>query len=69
MAFIVHPSKVVRPDGTHIAVFSETKILTEAKEIVKTFKDKRYLLLAPAQLVCEMALALVSSVNGKSPFL
>ena len=33
------------------------------KETAKIFVDRRYVLLAPAQIVCEMALALVSSIN------
>ncbi|CAH0022488.1 unnamed protein product [Clonostachys rhizophaga] len=63
--FIIHPSKVVRDDGTHIALFRKASLWTELKATAKTLLDWRYLLLAPAQIVCEMALGLMSSVNGE----
>jgi len=65
MGFIVHPSKILRDDGTHIAVFRETNLWSELKETAVTALDRRYMILAPAQIACEMALALVSSVNCK----
>lgn len=61
--FIVNPKKVVREDGTHIAIFKPAKFWPELKGTVAVMCDYKYLLTAPAQLVCEMALALVSSVN------
>lgn len=61
--FIVHPAKVIRPDGTHLAHFKQGHLWTEMKETTKIMFDKRYLLLAPAQISCEMALALSSSLN------
>lgn len=63
--FILHPSQIVREDGTHIAIFNDTHILAEVKGTIKVLGDWRYILLAPAQIVSEMALALVSSINCK----
>ncbi|KAF4977215.1 hypothetical protein FZEAL_6243 [Fusarium zealandicum] len=63
--FIVHPKKVVRADGTHIALFEKAHLGIEMREAVKTLGDWRYILLAPAQIVCEMPLALVSSINSR----
>ena len=64
--FIVNPQKVVRNDGTHIAVFPKAQLLPQLKGIVRVMFAPKYLLAAPAQLACEMALALVSSVNCTS---
>jgi hypothetical protein len=64
--FIVDPKTVTRNDGTHIAVFHEAKFWPELKKTLALMVDYRYVLLVPAQLVCEMALALVSSVNCAS---
>lgn len=65
MAFIVHPKDVVRKDGSHIVVSRETRVRYEIKETVKLMTTPKYLIMAPAQLGCEMGLALVSSVNGE----
>lgn len=63
--FIVHPRDVVRQDGTHIAVFDGNKaaVWPEIKATVAVLLDARYMMLAPAQVVCEMAFGLLSSVN------
>lgn len=66
MVFIVYPKDVVRKDGTHIATSRDTKVWYEIKETVKVMTTRKYLIMAPAQLGCEMGLALVSSVNGMS---
>lgn len=67
MVFIIHPKDVVRKDGAHIAVAPKTnKVWHEVKETVKLMTTRKYLIMAPAQLGCEMGLALVSSVNGES---
>lgn len=66
MFFIIDPKNVVRQDGTHIAIFRKAKAWPELKGTVKVMLDRRYLMVAPAQLVCEMALALISSVNCKA---
>lgn len=63
LLLIVDPRRVVRRDGTHIAVFGEARLWPEVKGTLAVMLDRRYLFTAPAQLVCEMALALVSSVN------
>lgn len=55
MLFIVHPKKVVRADGTHIALFKPAKFWPELIQTVKVMLEWKYLLLLPAQLVCEMA--------------
>lgn len=66
MIFIIHPKDVVRKDGTHIAMFNnESHVWQEVKQTVRLMTTRKYLILAPAQLGCEMGLALVSSVNGK----
>jgi hypothetical protein len=62
--FIVDPRKVVRDDGTHIAIFKKEKPGKELVEMLKVFVDKRILLLTPAIFCGEMASALVSSING-----
>lgn len=66
MIFIIHPKDVVRKDGTHIAVFKDSHVWFEVKQTVKLMTTRKYLIMAPAQLGCEMGLALVSSVNGTS---
>ncbi|KAJ3498181.1 hypothetical protein NLG97_g1327 [Lecanicillium saksenae] len=65
MAFIVHPKDVARKDGSHIVVSRDSKVWYEIKETVKLMTTRKYLIMAPAQLGCEMGLALVSSVNGR----
>ncbi|KAI1620089.1 hypothetical protein EDD37DRAFT_613346 [Exophiala viscosa] len=62
--FIVDPRKVVRDDGTHIAIFKKEKPGKELMEMLKVFVDKRILLLTPAIFCGEMASALVSSINS-----
>ncbi|KAF3894829.1 DUF895 domain membrane protein [Trichophyton interdigitale] len=62
--FLVDPQKVVRKDGTHIAIFKPTKLSTELKSMAKAFFDPRMFILFPAILGCEMGLALVSSINA-----
>lgn len=65
--FIVNPKNVIREDGTHIAVFKKAEFWPELKGTISVMLDRRYLLTAPAQLACEMALALVSSINCTPP--
>ncbi|KAF3484377.1 uncharacterized protein GIQ15_03701 [Arthroderma uncinatum] len=62
--FIIDPQKVIRKDGTHIAIFKPTKLSVELKSMVRTFFDPRMFILFPAILGCEMSLALVSSINA-----
>lgn len=61
---IIHPKKVVRDDGTHIAIFKQATIATEIKGLAVLFTDVKVLLLVPGIFVAEMILALMSSVNA-----
>ena len=62
--FIVDPRKVVRDDGTHIAVFKQATVMTEVRGLIMLFTDVKILLLIPAIFVAEMCLALMSSINA-----
>ncbi|KAM5460956.1 hypothetical protein MferCBS49748_007571 [Microsporum ferrugineum] len=62
--FLVDPQKVVRKDGTHIAIFKPTRLSVELKAMARSFFDPRIVILFPAILGCEMSLALVSSINA-----
>lgn len=64
---IVKPEDVVRDDGTHLAVFHATDARTEIKGILELFTDPKILLLLPGIFVAEVALAIMSSINGKLP--
>jgi len=64
--FVVDPRKVVRNDGTHIAIFQQAAILPELKAMLTVFIDPRILLLTPAIFVGEMATAMISSINSTS---
>ncbi|TQV98594.1 hypothetical protein V2A60_007686 [Cordyceps javanica] len=68
MIFIIHPKDVVRKDGSHIATSRDSKVWYEIKQTFKLMTMSKYLIMAPAQLGCEMGLALVSSVNEKGRF-
>ncbi len=61
---IVDPRDVVRDDGTHLAIIKRTSVKEELKSLGRCFLDKRLLFLLPSMLSCEMALALISTVNG-----
>ncbi|KAK4942367.1 hypothetical protein LTR10_017814 [Elasticomyces elasticus] len=61
---IVKPEDVVRDDGTHLAVFHATDARTEIKGILELFTDPKILLLLPGIFVAEVALAIMSSING-----
>jgi hypothetical protein len=63
--FITDPRKVVRDNGTNLAIFKSPTLKQEMKALGRCFINKRLLILLPAILVCEMALALVSTINGK----
>ncbi|EXJ79410.1 hypothetical protein A1O3_08912 [Capronia epimyces CBS 606.96] len=62
--FITDPKKVVRNDGRHIAIFKAPTLVDGLKDLGKAFLDKRLLILFPAMLVCEMPLAMVSTINA-----
>ncbi|KIX07404.1 uncharacterized protein Z518_02057 [Rhinocladiella mackenziei CBS 650.93] len=61
---IVDTRKVKRDNGTHLAIVKQPTLMHEIKALARCFADKRLLLLVPASLGYEMALALVSTING-----
>ncbi|KAJ9628319.1 hypothetical protein H2204_009294 [Knufia peltigerae] len=61
---IIRPEQVVRDDGTHLAVFRATDAWTEIKGIGEMFTDPKIVLLLPGIFVAEMALSIMSSING-----
>jgi hypothetical protein len=63
--FITNPRKAIRDDGTHLAIFKSPTLKQEMKALRWCFINKHLLILLLAMLVCEMALALVSAINGK----
>lgn len=65
--FIIDPKDVIRDDGTHLALFQPPTLKAELTAFAKCFLDKRLIILVPAIFSCEMALALVSTINGKNP--
>ncbi|KIW79626.1 hypothetical protein Z517_06240 [Fonsecaea pedrosoi CBS 271.37] len=64
LTLLVRPAKVVRSDGTKIAIFKQPSLKSELEGIVEMIKDYRFMMLLPAIFVAEMALALQSSLNG-----
>jgi hypothetical protein len=62
----VNPSKVIRDDGTHIAVFEKKSLVAELKGMARAAVDPRYLIMATPMFCCEMALGLLSSVNSRA---
>lgn len=55
--FLVDPSKIVRNDGTHLAIYNEkTSFLIELKESAALLKDWRILLLLPVMFSSEFPL-------------
>lgn len=62
---IIDPKRVVRDDGTHIAIFKKATIMTEARGVFELFTDWKVLVLVPGTFVAEMCLALMSSINGR----
>lgn len=64
LLLLVRPSKVVRTDGTNIAIFQPPTLKNEMVGVLNMLKDFRFMMLLPAIFVAEMALALQSSLNG-----
>ncbi|KAL6251790.1 hypothetical protein RBB50_002000 [Rhinocladiella similis] len=62
--FIIDPKKVVRDDGTHIAIFKDPNVMEEIRGLINLFTDWRILMLIPGIFVAEMNLALLSSINA-----
>lgn len=56
LLFIISPRKVVRDDGTHIAIFKQPKVMTEIKGLITWFTNYRVLALIPGIFVAEMNL-------------
>ena len=63
--FIIDPKNVVRDDGTHLALFKPLTFKQQLKAFVKCFTNRQLLIMFPALLGCDMALALTSTINGK----
>lgn len=63
---VVHPSKVIRDDGSHIAIFPKKSLWAELKGMCLAAIDPRYLIMAVPMFCCEMALGLLSSVNSRA---
>lgn len=61
---IIDPKRVVRDDGTHIAIFKKSSVMEEIKGLIKLFTDWKVICLIPGIFVAEMDLALLSSING-----
>lgn len=61
------PKDIIRDDGTHLAVFRRPPLLSELKDMAKIMGNTRYLILIVPMFCCEMALGLMSSINGESP--
>ena len=61
--FIIDPKKVVRDDGTHIAIFKDPNVMEEVRGIIRLFTDWRILMLIPGIFVAEMNL--VSAASSK----
>ncbi|EXJ86431.1 hypothetical protein A1O3_03382 [Capronia epimyces CBS 606.96] len=64
LTLLVRPAKVVRSDGTKIAIFKQPTVKSELVGILEMIKDYKFMMLLPAIFVAEMALALQSSLNG-----
>lgn len=64
LSLLVRPSKVVRSDGTHLAIFQPPTLKSELLGVLQMIKDYRFMMLMPAIFVAETALALQSSLNG-----
>lgn len=54
--FIIDPKKVVRDDGTHIAIFNDPNVMEEIRGLINLFTDWRILMLIPGIFVAEMNL-------------
>ncbi|KAI9741784.1 MAG: hypothetical protein M1834_000170 [Cirrosporium novae-zelandiae] len=66
LIFVIDPRKVVRDDGTHIAIFKQAHVWTEIKGVFSCFMDLNIIIMLPAIFVGEMNLALMSSINCMS---
>lgn len=63
---IADPRDVVRDDGTQVAKLQPSNVRAELGKLRACFANVNVLLLTPAMVVCEMPLALLSTVNGMS---
>lgn len=62
--FIIDPKNVVRDDGTHLALFKPLTFKEQVKAFANCFTNRQLLIMFPALLGCDMALALTSTING-----
>lgn len=53
LLFIISPKKVIRDDGTHIAIFKQPRVMDEIKGLIIWFTDYKILALIPAIFVAE----------------
>ena len=64
LTLLINPEKVIRSDGTKIAIFKQPTLKSELKGVLRLFTDWKFMMLLPAIFAAEMALALQSSLNG-----
>jgi hypothetical protein len=58
--FIIDPKRVVRDDGTHIAIFKQATVMEELKALALLFTNLKIIALIPGILVAEMNLVCYS---------
>ncbi|QKX56317.1 uncharacterized protein TRUGW13939_03418 [Talaromyces rugulosus] len=63
---IVSPRKIIREDGTHLAVFTATEFRTELKGCVELLKDWRIVALIVPMIATEMSSALIPTLSAYS---
>ncbi|KAJ7021178.1 hypothetical protein C8F04DRAFT_1141804 [Mycena alexandri] len=66
-AFMIDPSKIVRNDGTSLALFSDrakTTSIAEFKGLISVLKDWRVLILIPVMFATELPIGIQTSLNA-----
>ncbi|KAH8694312.1 membrane transporter [Talaromyces proteolyticus] len=63
---IVSPRKIIRDDGTHLAIFTATEFRSEFKGCVKLLKDWRIVALIVPMIATEMSSALIPTLSAYS---
>ncbi|KIW63090.1 hypothetical protein PV04_09967 [Phialophora macrospora] len=61
--FLQPPNKITRDDGTKVADIKYRGLYVELKENIKSFKDRRFLMLIPCYFVSETYLVFLGSTN------
>lgn len=64
LVLLIKPKNVIRSDGTALAIFKAPTVKNELIGIGQMIRDYKFMMLLPAILAAEMALALQSSLNG-----